>query len=183
MTNRTAANRYAKALFDVALAEKVDLESIEQQLAAFADLFTQNAALAKILLNPAVPAPRKRAAVALVVKTTQIPGSVGKLLVLLAERDRLVLLPDLLIAYRDRLLDYRKIVRAEITTAAPLSPERTKAIERSLVSATGGSVRLSTRVDADLVGGLVAKIGGTVYDGSVTTQLKKMKQRLTEGLG
>jgi len=183
VTNRTAANRYARALFDVAVAEKVDLDSIEQQLAAFADLFTQNAELAKVLLNPAVPAPRKRGAVAMVVKAAQVQGLVGKLLILLAERDRLVILPDILNAYRDRVLDHRQIVRAEITTATPLPPEREKAIERSLAAATGRGVRMSMRVDADLMGGLVAKVGSTVYDGSITTQLKKMKQRLTEGIG
>jgi F-type H+-transporting ATPase subunit delta len=94
-----------------------------------------------------------------------------------------VLLPDVLSAYRDRLLDHKNIVRAEITSAAPLAADRTKAIERSLAKATGRGVSLSTRVAPELVGGLVAKVGGTVYDGSVTTQLKKMKQRLTEGIG
>ena len=55
---------------------------------------------------------------------------VAKLLVLLAERDRLVLLPDLLAAYRERLLDHRNVVRAEVVTAAPLPPERAQAIEQ-----------------------------------------------------
>ena len=183
MTNKTAANRYARALFDVALAEKADLQAIEAQLAAFADLFTQNAQLAKILLNPAVPAPRKGAAVALIVKSAQPAPVVAKLMVLLAERDRLVLLPDLVSAYRDRMLDYQKVVRAEVTSAAPLAADRTKAIERSLANVTGRTVRLSTHVEPELIGGLVAKVGGTVYDGSVTMQLKKMKQRLTEGIG
>ncbi len=183
MTNKTAANRYARALFDVALAEKADLPVIEQQLAAFAELFTQNAALAKVLLNPAVPAPRKGAAVALVVKSAKPAPVVAKLIVLLAERDRLVLLPDLVAAYRDRVLDYQKIVRAEVTSAAPLAADRAKAIERSLANVTGRTVRLSTRVEPELIGGLIAKVGGTVYDGSVTMQLRKMKQRLTEGIG
>ncbi len=178
MTNRSAANRYAKALFDVALAEKGDLDAIQQQIAAFADLFTQNPVLAKILLNPAVPAPRKAAAIALVVESSNPTGVVGKLLVLLAERDRLVLLPELAAAYQDRLLDHQKVVRAEVTSSVPLAVDRTKAIETSLARVTGRSVRLSARVDPGLIGGLVAKIGGTVYDGSVTMQLRKMKQRL-----
>ena len=64
MTNKTAAIRYARALLDVALKEQADLEQIESELAAFVDLFTQHPALEKVLLNPAVPVPRKRAAVA-----------------------------------------------------------------------------------------------------------------------
>ena len=182
MTNKTAATRYARALFDVALAEKADLDAIDQQLAAFADLLTTHAALGKVLLNPAVPAPRKGTAVAALLKSVQISPVLAKLLVLLAERDRLVLLPDLVASYRDRLLDYKKIVRAEVTSAAPLPSDRATMIERTLADITGRSVRLSTHVDASLVGGLVAKVGGTVYDGSVTTQLKKMKQRLVESM-
>ena len=65
---------------------------------------------------------------------------VEKLLMLLAERDRLVLLPDLLAAYRDRLLDHQHVVRAEVTTAAPLAPDRANAIERSLAQVTGRTV-------------------------------------------
>ncbi len=179
MTNKTAAKRYARALFDVAIAEQGNLEAVEQELAAFSDLLTTHAALGKVLLNPAVPAPRKDSAVAALVKSGKISPIVARLLALLAGRDRLVLLPDLVAAYRDRLLDHQKVVRAEVTSAAPLAADRAKTIERTLAQVTGRSVKLSTRVDAALIGGLVARVGGTVYDGSVTTQLKKMKQSLS----
>jgi F-type H+-transporting ATPase subunit delta len=104
-----------------------------------------------------------------------------KLLVLLAGRDRLVLLPDLLETYRARLLDHQNVVRAEVTTATPLAADRTKAIERSLAQATGRTIALTTRVAPEIIGGLVARVGTTVYDGSVTTQLEKMRQRLSIG--
>jgi F-type H+-transporting ATPase subunit delta len=180
VTNRTAAYRYAKALFDVVQAEKIDLEAAERQLAEFVELLTKHEVLGKLLLNPAVPAPRKRAAMEALAKSAGSPPVVAKLLVLLAERDRLVLLPDLLAAYRDRLLDFKKIVRADVTTAAPLAPERSAAIEKSLANATGKTVRLSTHVDANIIGGLVARVGGTVYDASVVRQLERIKQRLEE---
>jgi F-type H+-transporting ATPase subunit delta len=182
MTNRTAANRYARALLDVAVKEKQDLHAIETQLAGFVELFKQHPTLEKVLLNPAVPAPRKRSAVAAVIAQTKLAPSLGKLLVLLAERDRLVLLPDLLASYRDRLLEHRNVVRAEVTTAAPLPAERAKAIERSLGQLTGRTVTIATRVDPAIIGGVVARIGSTVYDGSIATQLQKIKQRLIEGV-
>jgi F-type H+-transporting ATPase subunit delta len=106
----------------------------------------------------------------------------AKLIALLAERDRLVLLPDLLASYRERLLDHQNVVRAEVTTAVPLAADRTQAIERALARVTGRTVTLATKVDPAIIGGVVARIGSTVYDGSVTTQLLKMKHRLTEGL-
>lgn len=180
MTNRTAAHRYAKALFEVARAEKIDLDAIEQQLAAFVELQTKHEALGKLLLNAAVPAPRKRSAMEALVKSAGPLPIVGRLMVLLAERDRLVLLPDLLAAYRDRLLEYQKIVQADVTTATPLDPARSAAIERSLAKATGKTVRLSSHVDPNIIGGLVARVGGTVYDASVARQLERIKQRLEE---
>ena len=154
------------------------MQAIEQQLAGFAGLFDAHPALAKALLNPAIPAPRKRAAVMELATRAKLAPILAKLLVLLAERDRLVLVPDLLAAYRERLLDHLKIVRAEVTTAVKLPADRAKAVEQSLARMTGRTVTLDTRIDQSIIGGVVARIGSTVYDGSVVTQLKKMKERL-----
>jgi F-type H+-transporting ATPase subunit delta len=182
VTSRTAATRYARALFDVALNEQANLQALEAELASFAGLFTEHVELAKVLLNPAVPTPRKRAAMVELTKNQAVSPILRKLLILLAERDRLILLPDLVAAYRDRLADHLRIVRAEVTTAAPLAPERLRQIERSLSQATGRSVTMATKVDPALIGGLVARVGGTVYDASLTTQLEKMKRRLAESI-
>ncbi len=182
MTNRTAAIRYARALLDVAVKEKDNLEQVERDLAGFAELFTQHPLLAKVMLNPAVPVPRKRAVVAELTSLTKPIPVVSKLLMLLAERDRLVLLPDLLDAYRERLLDHQKVVRAHITTAAPLAADRAQAIEQSLARVTGRTVTVQTKVDPSIIGGVVTRIGSTVYDGSVARQLEKMKARLVEGV-
>ena len=192
MTNRTAANRYARAILEVAVKEAQGvggasavgetLQRIEQELAAFAELFNQHPTLEKVLLNPAVPVPQKRAAVIALTDRAQALPIVAKLLVVLAERDRLVLVPDLLAQYRERLLDYQNVVRAQVTTAMPLGTDRAKAIEASLARVTGRTVRLATAVDPTIIGGVVARIGSTIYDGSVTRQLQKMKARLVEGV-
>jgi F-type H+-transporting ATPase subunit delta len=182
MTNKTAALRYARALLEVGIKEQADLEGLERDLAAFLELLSDHPTLAKVLLNPAVPVPRKRAAVMELTTRMQPAPIVGKLLVLLAERDRLVLLPDLLASYRDRLLAHRNVVRAELTTATPLESARAAAIEQQLARATGRTITLQTRTDPAIIGGVVARIGSTVYDGSVTRQLARMKERLTEGV-
>lgn len=182
MTNRSAAIRYARALFDVVLGEKADLVLVESQLTEFSDLIESHETLKKVLLNPAVPAPKKRDAVAQLVERAQVAPVLGKLLVLLAERDRLVVLPELLRAFRTRLLDHRKVVRADITSAEPLAPERVQAIERSLEKVTSGSVSMTSTVNPAIIGGLIAHVGGTVYDASVAMQLVKMKKRLAESV-
>jgi F-type H+-transporting ATPase subunit delta len=182
VTNKTAAKRYARALLDVAVRENADLERIERELTEFANLFKQYPLLEKVLLNPAVPMPRKRLAVADVLAQTQFMPIVAKLLALLADRDRLVLVPDLLLAYSDRLLDYRNVVRAEVTTAAPIDSARMQNIQRGLATLTGRTVTMSAKVDPRIIGGMVARIGSTVYDASVVRQLEKMKERLVESV-
>ena len=182
MTNKTAATRYARALLDVSIKEKGDLEKVEHDLAAFVDLLAKHPALEKVLLNPAIPTPRKQAAAAELTTRLATQPVVAKLIALLAGRDRLVLLPDLLASYRERLLDHQKIVRAIVTTAIPLGEDRTKAIEHGLAQFTGRTVTLAAKVDPSIIGGVVARIGSTVYDGSVATQLQKMKQKLVEGV-
>ncbi len=182
MSNRTAGHRYARALFDVAIKEKADLAEIERQLASFSELFVQHPALSKVLLNPAVPVTRKRDAVSALAARGAVLPLLSKLLVLLAERDRLVVLPDLVASFRERMLDHQKIVRAEITTAAPLSADRAQAIEKSLARVTGRSVTLSTKVDASLLGGVVARLGSTVYDASLAGHLRKLRQQLSDSL-
>ena len=178
MTNRTAGNRYARALLEVAVREQADLQQIGDQLAEFVALFDQHPALNKVMLNPAVPVPRKRAAMIELTGRAGLSPILSKLLVLLAGRDRLVLLPDMLAAYRERLLDHQHVVRADITTAAPLAADRAQAIERGLAQLTGRTVRLSARVDPSIIGGVVARLGDTIYDGSVTRQLAKIKETL-----
>ncbi len=178
MTNRTAATRYARALLDVAQKEQADLDLVESQLAGFAQLIAGHDALRKALLSPAVPAPRKRAAIADLVAQAGVLPIVGRTLLLLAERDRLAILSDVADVFRERVFDTRNIVRAEVTTAAPLSAERLQDIQRSLAVATGRTIDLTSRVDPSIVGGIVARIGSTVFDASITNHLQRIRQRL-----
>src|SRR5437773_2100561 len=144
MTSKTAAKRYARALFDVVVKEQGRLPQVEQELAGFVAALTEHPTLGKVLLNPAVPAPRKRAAVAELTTRAGTLPVLAKLLVLLAERDRLILLTDLLAEFRARMLDQQQIVSVEVTTALPLSDEHARAIERSLGRATSRTVSLQT---------------------------------------
>ena len=179
MSSRASATRYARALFDVALKES-DPAQAETDLSAFAGLMSSNPDLQGALTNPAVPAAGKRGITETLATRLNVVSPVGKLLALLAGRDRLALVPDLLAVYRERLMEHQQIVRAEVTTAAPLSPERAAQIEQRLATATGRRVDVTTHVNPAIIGGIVARIGGTVYDGSVATQLLKMRRKLSE---
>lgn len=179
MTNRAAARRYARALFDVSLKE-ADPAQVGGELEAFAELVRTNAELERVLSNPAVPAARKRAVVVALVERAAPSAVVSKLLLLLAERDRLVILPDVVDGYRERLLDHQKVVRAEVTSAVPLSEAAVAKLKESLARATGRAVLIDTKVDGSILGGVVTKVGSVVFDGSVTRQLERMQARLAE---
>jgi F-type H+-transporting ATPase subunit delta len=179
MTSRGAATRYARALFDTALAEGTDLVVVQKDLGGFARLVAQNESLQRVLTNPAIPVSRKRGVVEqLIARVGTLQPVVAKLLLMLAERDRLVILPDLAQVFDSRLMDHQKVIRARIVTAVPLPPDRVAALTDSLKRATGSNVLVETGVDASLIGGAVARIGSTVYDGSITRQLERMKEAL-----
>ena len=179
MTTRASATRYARALLDVAIQEG-DPEKVEQELSAVADLYSDTQELQRALTNPAVPVAAKRGIVEALVAKTQSSPVLGKLFLMLADRNLLVLLPELASVYRQRLMEHRQIDRAEVTTALPLAPEQVTQLEQRLVAATGRRVMMTTHVDPSLIGGAVARVGSTVYDGSIATQLAKMRERLEE---
>jgi F-type H+-transporting ATPase subunit delta len=179
MSMRSSAARYARALLDVAIKES-DPERAGQELAAFVDVVQRHPDLQRALANPVVSADDKRAVVQQVLDRLQPSTPAGKLILLLASRGRLVLLPDLLEVYRERLMEHRNVLRAEVTTAVALSPERASQLQRRLAAATGRVVTMTTKVDESIIGGVVTRIGSTVYDGSMATRLAKVRDRLEQ---
>lgn len=178
MPSRASAARYARALFDVALKES-DPVQIERDLGSFAGLMSSNGELHGALTNPAVPASAKHHIVDAVAQRLNTATPAHKLLLLLADRDRLGLMPELLDVYRERLREHQQVVRAEVTTAAPLPPERVAQLQHKLSTVTGRTVDMKTTVDPSIIGGIVTRIGSTVYDGSIATQLTKLREKLS----
>lgn len=177
MTRRRSADRYAKALFEVVLAE-ADPDRVGRELASVAGLARTHAELARALTHPAIPPQAKRRLVEAIAVRLELTPALRKLLLLMADRDRLGLLPELEETYRDRLRQYRRIVQAHVTTAVPLPPERATALARSLEEATGRTVELTTDVDPGILGGVVARLGSVVFDGSVARQLERLREAL-----
>jgi F-type H+-transporting ATPase subunit delta len=179
MSLRTSATRYAKALLDVAVAES-DPAVIERDLASIVEAVTHHEELHRVLTSPRTPQAVRVNVVNALTARANVQPPVAKLLAMLAERGRLELLPVMLDVYRERLLAHRNIVQATVTSAAPLSADRLGELKTSLGALTGKQVQLDTAVDQSLIGGVVARIGSTVYDGSIRTQLQKMRQQLIE---
>lgn len=179
MSLTTSASRYAKALFDVARQEGADLARIDRDLTLIAGVLHEHRTLLLEATRYGVPDAARKGVVAAITGRLGSAPQVAKLLQLLAESHKLVLVPGIVVAYRERLHAQQNVVSAHVATAAPLSADRTRALADRLSAVTGKTVDLSVSVDESLIGGLVATIGSTVYDGSVRTQLKKLRESLT----
>lgn len=178
MTNRAAAAPFARALFEV--ARHSDPVRIGQELNGFVSLVEAHPDLLNVLINGAIPVSAKANVLREVFALQPIADPLARVLLLLAERDQLIILPEITGLYQERLLDFQGVVRAEVTTAEPLAPERQQALEQGLAQATGRRVQMSTRVDPAILGGLVTRIGSRVFDGSIARHLDRIKQSLVE---
>ena len=178
MSDRSIARRYAAALFDVA-TRSGQADRAGDELNSIAQTIDGHAELSRVLATPAVPAHAKKQIVAGVLTAAgTFSPEVTRLVLMLAERDRLGSLGELQAAYSERLLDAKKIVPAEVVTATPMSDASRAALKKALAAATGRDITMTERVDPSIVGGLVARVGSQVFDGSVARQLEKLRQKL-----
>jgi F-type H+-transporting ATPase subunit delta len=180
MSSRASAARYARALLDVVIKDG-NPEQVEQELIAFTELVERTPQLRKAFSSPAVPTSAKRGIIEQVIARMQLSAPLARLLLMLADGERLVLIANLAPAYSAALREHRQIVQAEVTTALPMPAEQLAQFENRLAQATGRRVMMTSRVDASLIGGAVARVGSVVYDGSVAKQLEKMRERLEKG--
>ena len=177
MSARASAGRYARALLDVAI-DQGNARQAGDDLAAFAGLAAAHGELQRALTNPAIPVLRKRGLVDAIAARAGACAPVANLLGMLAERNRLALVAEIDRAYRLRLMEHEGVIEAEVTTAEPMDAAEVDAMRDRLASATGRTVRMTARTDASLIGGVVTRVGSTVYDGSVAAQLEKIRTRL-----
>lgn len=179
MTLKALARQYANAAFDV-VGRTQQSDEFGRQLQAFADLVAQHDELRRALESVVVPRQAKRDLVLALLDTVDsVMPELRRLLELLADNDRLPLVGAVAEAYRLRAMDAAGVIQAELVSAQPLDESRQAALARALGQATGRRVDVSGRVDESIVGGVIARVGSTIYDGSVSRQLERMRQRLT----
>jgi F-type H+-transporting ATPase subunit delta len=171
-----AANRYATALIDVLYPAKT--EAGLQQLEQLVELFNEQPDSRRFLENPAMAGDRRKRLLKEISAAFNFDRRVANFINILADRNRLPLLDEIVIEYR-RLMDKRLgIVRARVTTARRLEPAQQQELTRKLEQITGKQVRMEVSIDPSLIGGVVAQVGSTIYDGSVRQQLQAFKTRL-----
>lgn len=176
------ASRFARAVVDMVTApgSSVQPEAAVTQLQAFQALLAESADLRNILLSPAVSAPKKKAVVGRLAVTLAMAPAMKNFLFVLVDRRRVADLSDILVSIRQQLDERLGVVRAAITSALPLEPAQQSEVQAALAKLTGKQVHGEFRVDPDLLGGIVARVGSRVYDGSVRGRLAALKGQLEQ---
>ena len=174
------ATRYAHALADVVTgpSSPVRPEAALAELRAFETALRGSADLEKALVTPAIPANRKRAVVARICALLNVSPVSRNFLYVLVDRRRIAEFSNILQALEIVLDERLGFARAEVTAARDLDEEQRAALRAELEHISGKRIRAKFGVDPSLVGGVVARIGSTVYDGSVRGQLRALGRRL-----
>jgi F-type H+-transporting ATPase subunit delta len=173
----SVARRYARALFDLGV-DKGNFEALGQDLANLAQLYAESRELRQTLENPVFKASQKRKIVETVVpRVTQNPV-VRNFALLLVDRGRINTLPLIARAYQEMTDKQLGRVRATVTSAKPLDPATESEIQRALERRTGKKVLMKSEVDPTLIGGVVARVGDLVLDGSLRTRLASVGNRI-----
>ncbi len=177
MAERDALVRgYAQALLSVADAEGV-LERVEGELFSFARALESEASLREALTDPGLPVERKRALLEEVLGERADPHTI-RLLAFVVEQGRARELGRIVDGLLAAAAERRRHVVAEVRTAVPLTDEQRERLATSLSQATGRAVEVRALVDPSVVGGIVARIGDEVIDGSVAARLREARERL-----
>lgn len=177
MSQTTIANRYSRALADV-IIERRETSEVLVELSDFSRMMTDHAQLRDVFASPVISLDKKRAVLLDLLSRLKLRPSSANFLQLLLANSRLHHLDSILRALLGELDSRTNVVSAEVTTAREIAENEKTLLRDKLKTATGKEVRLSFTVDPEIIGGVVTRIGGVVYDGSIKNQLSQMKQKL-----
>jgi F-type H+-transporting ATPase subunit delta len=177
LSSQAVARRYAVALADVVLA-RGEAQEVREELAAWDELVRSNVQLLEALRHPAITYAQKRGVLEELIRRTRPRPTTANFLRVLLQNSRLAELSEVSRQFAQELDRRSGIVTAQVTTARPLPADAQEALRARLGQLTGSRVRLQFEVDDELIGGVVTRIGSTLYDGSVRGRLQQIRQRM-----
>ncbi len=179
MLKGAIARRYAEAIFDIARKQNTIDRTLED-IKGIAQVF----ALRKmnyLLTEPKIPTRRKEAALREALTSRVLPTSLN-LALLLVQRELVEAMPNLARELEAFVLNYRNQAVAEVTTAAPMDEVQSTHLKRALEQRTGKTILMHTQTDPSILGGVVARVGDQIIDGSVRYRLHALQQQLLSGV-
>ncbi len=177
MKNIILAKRYAKALFSVA-AETDAFDDYSKAMNDFAETFKGSPEVRDGLSNPVYPMEVRVKVMDYMVKTMNFTGVIKNFLNLVVQKNRATVLPDIAEAFQTLVDEKRNICQGTVVSAMEMGTELKDKVQATLEKITGKTVILSSRVDPSIIGGIVAKVGDLVLDGSLSSQLLGLKESI-----
>lgn len=179
MLKGAIARRYAGAIFDLALKQNT-LDRTLDDMREIARLFAIRK-LAYLLREPHIPAQRKETAIRQALTSKVLPTSLN-LALLVVQRELVDYMPNIASELEQLVLDYKNEVVAQVTTATPMDAAQQALVTRALEQRTGKKVLLQTKTDPRILGGVIARVGDQVIDGSIRYRLSALQQQLLNGV-
>ena len=175
-----AARRYARALLDVA-RQGGDPAALHEEMGTLSRVLGGSPELAPLLDHKAIPLEKKKALAESLTATMGASPPLRRLVALLVERERMSDFPAVAAAYSALFNAHRGTVEVEAVSATALDAPQLDSLRKALAARTGRDVEVKTRVDGRLLGGMLVKMEGRTYDGSVRARLELLRRRLTLG--
>lgn len=179
MLKGAIARRYAEAMFGLALKQDT-LDRTLDDVQGISQLFSKHT-LAYLLREPKVPLQRKEKALRDTLSARVLPTSLN-LALLIVQRGLVELMPNIASELQKMIFDYKNQAIAEVTTAVSMDDQQQNLVKQALEQKTGKTILLRTKVNPDILGGVVARVGDQVIDGSVQQRLQSLRRQLLNGV-
>ncbi len=173
------ASRYARALVDAVLELKIDPDTARQQLNSIVEAVRESSDLRRVWESPAISHEQKRAVLDAIAGNQGVVKSIRNFVAILIDHRRIAMLPEIARQFEVELDSQLGFAEAEISSARQLSAAEKRDLESQVQTMTGKKVRARYNSNSELLGGVMVRVGSTIYDGSVRGQLEKMKQELS----
>jgi F-type H+-transporting ATPase subunit delta len=169
---------YARAFADVVMAKRLDVTKTVAESQQIAALVRENKELRDVWENPSIPAEQKRAVLDAIVKRAGISQPVRNFVAVVMDKGRIKFFSEIVEQFRQDLNQQLGIADAEITTTRDLTAQERAELERDLAQVTGKKIKARYDEDRAILGGVIARVGSTVFDGSVKGQLERIRRQL-----
>jgi F-type H+-transporting ATPase subunit delta len=174
----TVVNTYARAFADVVMAHHLDPAKTLDETRQVATLVSESKLLREVWENPSISSEQKRGVLDAIVQRGGMSRPVRNFIAVLIDKGRMRFFSEIVAQFAQELNQRLGFADAEVTTARELGPDERKTLESDLSVATGKRVRARYDQDQSLLGGAIARVGSTVFDGSVKGQLERLRQLL-----
>ena len=172
------AGPYARAFADVVFEAHLNARDVQKQLDDFVGAWHESADLREVFLDPSFPVEQKVAILDKLNVRLGMSVQARNFIAVLIQHDRLNVLDDVLTEYRKEMNQRLGISEVHVTSARPLAADERQGIEQKVAAMTGTQVQATFHEDISLLGGVVVRVGSTVYDGSVKGRLDRLKAQL-----